>query len=124
MKHLLERASAACVPLLLAAIPTAQAQPGVVSKVNPEARANEAPVSSYWTPERFKAAKPLPMPVAKQEADVERKEAPATAPTDQSVSSDAQAPLEDPVPAVKQLYDAGPDREKLQRDAIPQPRDK
>lgn len=124
MKHLAKRASAACVPLLLAAIPAAQAQPGVVSKVNPEARGNEAPASSYWTPERFRDAKPLPMPVVKPGANVGRTDAPPTKSSGCSVGSEAQAPAEEPVPAVEQLHGAGLDREKLQRDAIPQPRDK
>jgi hypothetical protein len=109
---------------LLAAIPAAQAQPGVVTKVNPDARANEAPASGYWTPERFKAAKPVPMPVVKPGPNIETNEAPDTKPCGQSASSDAQAPSEEPVPAVEQSYDADPAKEKLERDAIPQPRDK
>lgn len=124
MKNIAGRAKAACIPLLLAAIPAAQAQPGVVSKINPDARANEAPSPDYWTAERFRAAKPMPMPAVKPRADIETRQAPCTPRRDRSVSSDAQAPLREPEPAVEQLYDTGSDKAQSQRDAVPQPRDK
>jgi V8-like Glu-specific endopeptidase len=50
---------AACLLLLLAA-PACQAQADPVSKTNPDLAGKAA--STYWTPERFRAAKPLPMP--------------------------------------------------------------
>lgn len=66
MKHALKSVSATCAILFLAAAPAANAGTEAASGA-PASITNPANMNSdnaYWTPERFKAAKPLPLPQA------------------------------------------------------------
>jgi V8-like Glu-specific endopeptidase len=121
MKHALKSASAACALLLLAAFPAAHAQTGVVTKVNPNLGTNKMAASSYWTPERFRAAKPMPLPQAKPGKDAQHKQAPGAQPAGQPVGSDGRAPSEDLMPAGQQLFAPGADAQNALRDEIMEP---
>jgi hypothetical protein len=109
MKRLLKNASAACLPLVLAALPAAHAQTADVSGDRPDPGANRGAPPGYWTPERFRSAKPLPMPVVKPDTPTQREDARATQPSAPPEGSDAQAPAKEPMPMIEQLYvpDAG-----------------
>ena len=84
---------------LLAAAPALAQTDQPVSKENSDAKS----VVEYWTPERFKAAKPLPLPAAK--AGQDKKSAPPAQPTAKPESSDAQEPTIDVDPGEQQLYE-------------------
>jgi hypothetical protein len=116
MKYELKSAAAACVRLLLAAVPVAHAQNDVVTKVTPDVAPNKGAVSGYWTPERFKAAKPLPLPVVKPGTEIQAKDSRGTKPCGQPTSSDAQAPSEDLTPPGEQLFVPDSDVRKEPRD--------
>lgn len=89
MKHAIPAFTAAVAFMwTIAAAAAAQAQVAPVVKVNPEVRA-AAP--GYWTPERFKAAKPLPLPLASP--DTRHAAEPAAAPA-RPAASDAREPTE------------------------------
>jgi V8-like Glu-specific endopeptidase len=78
----------------------------MVVLTNPDARA----VAAYWTPERFKAARPLPMPQASP-ATAQPQEAPRL--EEQVESSDAHAPSLRAAPPARRLFapdGAKPDR--------------
>ncbi|GAB3400923.1 hypothetical protein NX774_01860 [Massilia agilis] len=81
-------ASVPALALLMAGAPLAHAQDNMVSITNNDARA----AAAYWTPERFKAAKPMPMPHAAPNATV--REEPAGAPAGKVEASDGRAPAE------------------------------
>lgn len=85
---------------LLAAAPAMAQTDQPVSKENPDAKR----AAEYWTPERFKAAKPLPMPAAKA-GEVKQEASPAQ-PAAKPESSDAQAPSIKGEPKEQKLYDA------------------
>jgi V8-like Glu-specific endopeptidase len=101
-----------CVPilaLLLCGASPSQAQDSRDSKVNnnnivvltnPDAKA----VAAYWTPERFKAARPLPLPQASS-TDVQPQE--LTRLDGQVESSEARAPSVLKLPAAKRLFNPG-----------------
>jgi V8-like Glu-specific endopeptidase len=105
-----------CVPvlaLLLFSAPATQAQDrqqdqrqdnkqddNMVVLTNPDAKA----VAAYWTPERFKAARPLPLPQASSSA-VQPQEAPRL--EGQVESSDARAPSVRAAPPEKRLFTPG-----------------
>jgi V8-like Glu-specific endopeptidase len=118
MKHILKSGFAACALLLLAAAPVANAQSGVVTKVNP-ALGTKAAGPSYWTPERFKAAKPMPMPQLKAGSDIQ-KQAPSAPSSGQPASSDGQAPAQELMPAGQQLFAPSADT-RMMGDEINQP---
>jgi V8-like Glu-specific endopeptidase len=105
-----------CVPvlaLLLFGAPASHAQDkqqdskqdnkqdnNMVVLTNPDARA----VTSYWTPERFKAARPLPLPQASPGA-AQPQEPPRL--EGQAESSDARAPSMRTAPSAKRLFAPG-----------------
>jgi V8-like Glu-specific endopeptidase len=87
------------VPLLalsLFATGPSQAQENAVIVANPDAKASAV----YWTPERFKAAKPLPMPHADPGATL--REEPSAAGTVES--SDGRAPSQRLGPSAQRLF--------------------
>lgn len=88
MKHAIFLSVTVCT-FLLGAAPACLAQPqsGPVSLTNPDPTGKS--VSAYWTAERFKAAKPLPLPQAVARA---KPDAPESAPAGKVEGSDAQAP--------------------------------
>ncbi|TFW27601.1 trypsin-like serine peptidase [Massilia horti] len=88
------------VALTLAAAMPARAQSDIVTLVNTDTKA----VAEYWTAERFKAATPLPMPLA---TDSNSKVEPS-APTGKVESADGQAPLLNVLPAEQQLFTPDP----------------
>jgi V8-like Glu-specific endopeptidase len=96
--------SAAC---LLVCVPAKAATPAdgapPVSLENTERAASAA---QYWTPERFKAAKPLPLPSVSP--DAVREEALPAAPPPAPESSDGRAPPSRVKVTPKQLYAPAP----------------
>lgn len=98
---------------VLAAAPVLAQTDQAVSKENPDARR----ASEYWTPERFKAAKPLPLPAAKA-GEVKQEVAPPH-PAAKPASSDAQAPSIKARPREQKLYD-GDEKSLLDGDIEPQ----
>jgi V8-like Glu-specific endopeptidase len=98
-----------CVPLLsllLLSAPAAQAQDGrqdnkqdnnIVTLTNPDAQA----VAAYWTPERFKAARPLPLPKASSSVS-QQQERPRL--DGQVESSEGRAPSVRTLPPEKHLF--------------------
>lgn len=84
------------MPVLSATPPDAD-QP--VSVQNNDTKAS---ASAYWTPERFKAAKPLPMPAVR--ADAIREEALRAAPTGHVQSSEGKPPSTNGKVAPEKLY--------------------
>lgn len=99
----------ACVPalvLLLFGAPAVHAQDSkqdlkqdnnMVILTNPDAKA----AAAYWTPERFKAARPAPLPQASPSAVVAEEPSHATG---QAESRDARAPLVRTRPAEQRLF--------------------
>lgn len=82
--------------MMIAAAP-AQAQNAPVARTNPQPTA----ASSYWTAERFKAARPLPLPLATPGA---RHEMAPPAAAGRPASQDGQAPIEPPGFSGQQLF--------------------
>ena len=109
-----------CVPalaLLLFGAPPSQAQDNkqgndVLVLTNPSPKT----VAAYWTPERFKAARPLPMPQASP-AGTHAQEAPRA--DEQAQSSDAHAPVAGTRPSEKRLFI--PDARQDGRDNVVSP---
>ena len=93
-------ATVQAIALLSAAPAMAQTDHQPVSKENSDARS----VVEYWTPERFKAAKPLPLPTAKPGQS--KRSVPPAQPSAKPEGSDGQGPTEDVDPGDQQLYDA------------------
>jgi V8-like Glu-specific endopeptidase len=105
-------AFATSLATLLFAIPPAQAQQKTVGLVNPDARA----AVEYWTPERFKAAQPLPMPqVAPGSTTPEQ---PVATPPGMSASSDAHPPSAGFRPQPQRLFVPDATLSPPQRQAI------
>ena len=102
MKQVLRKSSAACTLLFLAAYPAMHAQAAAVTG---GASLDVKAALDYWTPERFASAKPLPLPEAKIAPASSGKDARASRPVGKPASSDAQAPSQEPVPAVERLYE-------------------
>jgi V8-like Glu-specific endopeptidase len=91
-------AFATSLATLLFAIAPAQAQQKMPSLVNPDARA----AVEYWTPERLKAAQPLPMPqVAPGSTTPEQ---PVATPRGMAASGDARPPSAGLRPQPQQLF--------------------
>jgi V8-like Glu-specific endopeptidase len=104
MKHALKNLSASCALVFLAVGPAAnaadsQSAGGTVSINNPASMQSD---NAYWTAERFKAAKPLPLPMAKPGAASSG--ATTTEPAQQAAGSDGHAPSINLVPAGQQLF--------------------
>jgi V8-like Glu-specific endopeptidase len=97
MKHA-PISSALAAALLLLAAPACMAQAEPVSMTNPDIGAKAA---AYWTPERFKAAKPLPMPHAAADTPTSQ-EQPLRA--DKAQFRDGGAPSQTFRGAVKNLF--------------------
>jgi V8-like Glu-specific endopeptidase len=102
MKQVLTKIPAACTLLFLAACPAVHAQAGAVTD---GAALDVRAAMDYWTPERFASAKPLPLPEANIAPASRGKDARGARPVGQPVSSDAQAPSQEPVPAFERLYE-------------------
>jgi V8-like Glu-specific endopeptidase len=105
MKFLVHTCLPALALLLFSAVPS-QAQDNrqdsrqasnMVTLTNPDAKA----IAAYWTPERFRAARPLPMPQVAPNATL-KQEQPRT---DEEVqSSDGRAPVMRTLPSAKRLF--------------------
>jgi V8-like Glu-specific endopeptidase len=80
----------------------------VVSLTNPDARAAVA----YWTPERFKAARPMPLPQASSNAVLPQETPRADAAVE---SRDGRGPAVSALPSAKRLFtpDAGQNRSEV-----------
>lgn len=102
MNHVIRTLSAGTVALLLAAAWPAHAQSSIVTKSNPEMKISP---DVYWTPERFRAAKPMPMPQAT--AGAQRPVEPLQPGVD-SQGSEGMPPSEEIEPADLQLYSPDP----------------
>lgn len=108
-----------CVPvlaLLLFSAPASQAQDNkdnkdnnAVTLTNPDAKA----AAAYWTPERFKAARPLPLPQASSNA-TQPLETPRL--DGQVESSEARAPVVRSLPPAKRLFTPGDAKPDANRD--------
>lgn len=114
MTYPLKNLSAVATAILLIGASPAYAQDDVVGKSNTEMKAS---TEIYWTPERFRDAKPLPMPRASQ-ATV--REAEALKPPGKPQSSEARPPLEPAQPGEEQLYAPDP-KPRLQGDETVEP---
>jgi V8-like Glu-specific endopeptidase len=99
MKYALRSSALSCALLLLAA-PACRAQADVVSKTNPDL--GDKAATGYWTAERFRAAKPLPLPRVAPDAVKEQQEA-ARADTKPQFSN-GSAPAQAVRPPVKRLF--------------------
>jgi V8-like Glu-specific endopeptidase len=93
----LTRVSISASALLMLSTSVSYAQDKSVILVNPDAKA----ATSYWTPERFKAARPLPMPQATPNAVLPQEQPRADV---QVQSSNAHAPALNVRPAAKTLF--------------------
>jgi V8-like Glu-specific endopeptidase len=102
MKHALTNLSAIASALLMIAACPAHAQDDVVGKTNPDVMKSGA--EGYWTPERFRQAKPFPMPRAA--AGTQREPAPSQ-PAGKAESSEGHPPSEQFMAPGQQLF--GPD---------------
>lgn len=107
----------ACVPalaLLLFSAPASYAQDlkpdnNMVTLSNPDTKM----ATSYWTPERFKAARPLPLPQATAGAVQLQEPAQAAEP---SIGSDARAPSLRTRPSERRLF--APDAKQTYKDKL------
>ena len=117
MKKLSKRISAiASVSVLLTVSFSSHAQTGPVSKVNPDMSATPAARASasdnYWTPERFKSAKPLPLPQAQAQPGSSVVDSPAASAQARSTAAatNGQPPSLGAINGVQQLFapDAAP----------------
>lgn len=108
MKHQLPALSAgfgaAC--LLLALPATAQIQSNADRPVTMENAKVQSKAAQYWTPERFAAAKPLPLPAVRPEAV--REETLRAAPPGRPEGSDARPPSTDVKVAPMRLHSPAP----------------
>jgi V8-like Glu-specific endopeptidase len=95
----------------------ALAQSELVSKTNNEAAT--AVSESYWTAERFKAAKPFPIPQAAQGAVRELR--PSAQPEGKPASSEGRPPMEKFDAPAEQLYVPEPKAPALDREGIVEP---
>lgn len=98
MKHTLRALAAVVSALTMIVAAPAQAQSAPVVRINP---APAASLSTYWTAERFKAARPLPMPLA---APGSRRDMAPAAPAGPPASQESQAPTEPPGYAGQRLF--------------------
>ncbi|MDC8758689.1 trypsin-like serine peptidase [Janthinobacterium fluminis] len=96
--------------LFVLATSTAYAQHGPVSKVNAEVATNGS--APYWTAERLKAAKPLPLPQARAGAHVPDPAAALAQPASQA-GADGQPPSLQGAPAPQQLFFPSPEQKIL-----------
>ncbi|NML59582.1 hypothetical protein HHL21_00440 [Massilia sp. RP-1-19] len=91
-------------PVFCATIALFATAPAMAQTDQPVSKENTAKrgAAAYWTAERFKAAKPLPLPAAKV-GEVKQEAAPPQ-PTGKPESSDAQAPSVQSKPHELRLY--------------------
>jgi V8-like Glu-specific endopeptidase len=116
MKYPLMTLSAIAAAILLTASGPAFAQSDVVGKSNLELQSD---AQAYWTAERFKEAKPYPMPQASERAqqpgiEVEKVQG-------KPQSSQAKPPAEPAQPGDLQLYVPDPAPQRLQGDEVVDP---
>lgn len=109
MKNLSKRSSAVtCVAVLLSASFSARAQTGPVSKANPDIRATPTARASasdnYWTPERFKSAKPLSLPQAQPGTAVMDSPATSAQARGSAAATSGQPPSLGPINGGQQLF--------------------
>jgi V8-like Glu-specific endopeptidase len=100
--RLLAQVSVPALALLLFSAPASHAQDNkqdsqMVVKTNTDLKA----LAAFWTPERFKAAKPLPLPQAKRNPTLQPEPARSDA---RAESSDPRAPVAGLHPSAKQLF--------------------
>jgi V8-like Glu-specific endopeptidase len=98
MKHAFSNLSAIASALLMVAAWPAYAQSDVVGKTNPDVKAG---AEGYWTPERFRAAKPFPIP---QAAPGTQREVAPPRPAGKAESREGQPPSEQFTAPGEQLY--------------------
>lgn len=103
MLHSRSGLSAAVCALSIGWASTAVAQDAPLVRINPDAL-SVAP--AYWTAGRFKAAKPLPLPLAAP--DTRRQSPPPPSAAGQPAASDGQPPTEQPADASQQLFSPNP----------------
>ncbi|MDB5937431.1 MAG: hypothetical protein JWQ01_4775, partial [Massilia sp.] len=108
MKQPLMNISAAAAALLMMAATPAHAQSDEVGTSTTEIKSGAA---GYWTAERFKDAKPFPIPQASRET---AREAEAQRPQGKPASSEARPPSEQPKVIEQQLYTPDPSPSALQ----------
>lgn len=107
MKPLLTALSASIgAACLFASLPATAIDPDTDQPVSKENTDRSASAAQYWTAERFKAAKPLPLPSVRP--DAVRDEALPAAPQVPPASSDAGAPSERAKVAPQQLHAPAP----------------
>lgn len=108
MKHALKSISASCAFLFVAVAANAESTgktDATVSIVNPAGMTE----TGYWTAERFKAAKPLPLPMA--QAGMPRADSATTEPAEEPQGSDGRAPSRSFRTAGQQLFVPAPGSE-------------
>jgi V8-like Glu-specific endopeptidase len=91
----------------------ALAQSDVVSKANADTNSS---AEAYWTPERFKAAKPFPIPQAEPGRELR-----PTAPQGKPASSEGHPPAERLEVPAEQLYTPEPQPGALDREDLVEP---
>lgn len=102
MKHSITGLSAIVSAILVSAAAPSYAQKGPVTKTNPNAATLAGP---YWTAERFKAAKPLPLPMP---AAATMREGQTFRPAGKPQSSEGRPPVEKFDSPGQQLFAADP----------------
>lgn len=105
--------SATCALLLLAATSPAQAQTSAVSIVNPARMMALQARTEFWTPERFKAARPLPLPLAQPASASLRTGTATAAPPQRPAGADGRPPAEEFAAAAQRLFTPAPEMESL-----------
>jgi V8-like Glu-specific endopeptidase len=108
--------------MLLAAATVAHAQTSVVTRTNP-VNAVAMQRIQFWTPERFRAAKPLPLPLPQAHPGLAAQEA-ATVTVQRPEGADGHAPLMQQAAASKRLFTPAPQLASAVRNASPQPQAK
>jgi V8-like Glu-specific endopeptidase len=107
MKHALKSLSATSAILFLAAAPAANAGTETATGA-PASITNPANITAdngYWTPERFKAAKPLPLPLPQAKPGAPNgTDSTTTEPGEEATGGDGQPPSANIVGAGQQLF--------------------
>jgi hypothetical protein len=98
--------------VLLIVASSCLAQTGPVSKTNPDVTAN---AGAYWTPERFKAARPFPLPQVVLGATPKNEDSEGTH-GGRMESSDGAPPSQHFLSTGQQLFTPDPKRDSTERD--------